>query len=68
MSTILNADERLQKLSSSHFSLLLPIKDADKRAFYENASMQSNWSVYLSANTWWNYQVKSNWRNLFKVN
>ena len=33
------------KLSWSHYCELLTISDADKRSFYENEAIQSNWSV-----------------------
>jgi predicted nuclease of restriction endonuclease-like (RecB) superfamily len=35
----------LSRLSFSHLTLLLPLHEPEKRAFYERQCMKSNWSV-----------------------
>jgi predicted nuclease of restriction endonuclease-like (RecB) superfamily len=35
----------LSRLSFSHLTLLLPLHEPEKRAFYECQCMKSNWSV-----------------------
>ncbi len=41
----LSAEILTSKLSFSHFTLLLPIKEEVKRSFYEMQCIQGNWSV-----------------------
>ena len=41
----IDAETLLSRLSFSHLVLLLPLKEPEKRAFYENQCIKSNWSV-----------------------
>jgi predicted nuclease of restriction endonuclease-like (RecB) superfamily len=41
----IDADVLLSKLSFSHLTLLLPLKEPKKRSFYEKQCIVSNWSV-----------------------
>ncbi|MGN7886742.1 PDDEXK nuclease domain-containing protein [Dyadobacter sp. 22481] len=41
----IDAETLLSRLSFSHLVLLLPLKEPEKRAFYEKQCIKSNWSV-----------------------
>lgn len=41
----LSSEMLVAKLSFSHLTLLLPIKEQSKRSFYENECIKGNWSV-----------------------
>lgn len=41
----IDAEILLSRLSFSHLTLLLPLKEPEKRAFYERQCVTSNWSV-----------------------
>lgn len=41
----IDAEMLLSRLSFSHLALLLPLKEPEKRAFYERQCIKSNWSV-----------------------
>jgi len=40
-----DAEILLSKLSFSHLALLLPLKEPEKRSFYERQCVMGNWSV-----------------------
>lgn len=57
-----NPELLFNKLSFSHLSLLLPIKDPLKRAFYETMAIKGTWSVReLQRQIDTNYYERSGW-------
>lgn len=57
-----NPELLFNKLSFSHLSLLLPIKDPQKRAFYETMAIKGTWSVReLQRQIDSNYYERSGW-------
>lgn len=57
-----NPELLFNKLSFSHLSLLLPIKDPFKRAFYETMAIKGTWSVReLQRQIDTNYYERSGW-------
>lgn len=42
---LVNAEMLLSRLSFSHLTLLLPLRESEKRAFYESQCIKCNWSV-----------------------
>ncbi len=57
-----NPELLFNKLSFSHLSLLLPIKDPQKRAFYETMAINGTWSVReLQRQIDSNYYERSGW-------